>query len=123
MLDGLIAALTDPRLWLVVLIWVAIGVINKLVYYEAGERSGKAALEKIHGYTKERADRFHGYYDRWGSPLLLLSSIPVFGSVISVLAGIEGVAMLVFIILVVISSVVRNWLIILFASGLVQLFQ
>jgi len=121
MLDIIIDDLTDPRLWLVVLAWTAIGVLNKFVYYETGERSGKSALEKIHGYTPERADEFHHFYDRWGSPLLLFASIPVFGSVISVLAGVDNVAMLVFVVLVVISSLVRNWLIIILAGGVVQL--
>ena len=123
MLENLIANLTNPTLWIVVLVWTAIGVINKLIYYEAGERSGQAALEKIHGYTEERADRFYLHYDRWGSSLLLLASIPVFGSVISALAGMDGVGMFVFVALVVISNLIRNWLIIIFASGLVQSFQ
>ncbi len=121
MLDDQIAALTNPRLWLVVLIWVAIGVINKLIYYEAGERSGKVALEIIHGHTQERADRFFARYVPQGSPLLLLASIPVFGSVISVLAGVDGVAILVFITLAVISNLVRNWLIIILSGWIAQL--
>lgn len=123
MLESAVAALTNPSLWLVMLVWVAIGVINKSIYYEAGERSGKAALEKIHGYTQERADRFYAQYDHWGSPLLLLASIPVFGSVISVLAGVDRVAMLAFIVLVVISNLIRNWIIIILAGWIVQLFQ
>ena len=123
MLENLSAALTNPSLWLVVLIWTAIGVVNKLVYYEAGERSGKAGLEKVHGYTQERAERFYAHFNRWGSPLLLLASVPVFGSVISVLAGADGVAMFVFVVLVAISNLVRNWLIIILASWIVQLFQ
>ena len=123
MLEELAADLTNPTLWLIVLIWTAIGVINKTIYYEAGERSGKAGLEKVHGYTQERADRFYTQYDRWGSPLLLLASVPVFGSVISVLAGADGIAMFVFIVLVALSNFVRNWLIIIIASWIVQLFQ
>lgn len=122
-MENLIANLTNPTLWMVVLVWTALGVINKLVYYEAGERNGKSALEKIHGYSQERSDGFYAQYDRWGSPLLLLASIPVFGAAISMLAGADGVAMFVFVVLVVISSLVRNWLIILLASGVVQLFQ
>jgi membrane protein DedA with SNARE-associated domain len=123
MLDIMIADLTNTRLWVVVLIWVAIGVFNKLVYYEAGERGGKAALNKIHGYTPERAKKFHDLYDRWGSPLLLLASVPVIGSVITVLGGIGGVAMPVFIVMVVISNLVRNWLIIILSGGVMQLLQ
>lgn len=121
MVESVVAALTNPSLWLVVLVWVAIGVLNKMIYYEAGGRSGKTALEKIHGYTEERADKYYAHYDRWGSPLLLLASIPVFGSVISVLAGVNGVAMIVFIALVVISNLVRNWLIIILSGWIAQL--
>ena len=118
MSEDLIAVFTNPTLWVVVLVWTAIGVINKTIYYEAGQRSGKAALEKIHGYTRERADRFHSQYDRWGSSLLSPASIPVFGSVIAAMAGMDAVKILVFIVLVAISSLVHNWLIIFFASGL-----
>ena len=121
MLDNLIAALTNPTLWLIVLIWTAIGVFNKIIYYEAGERSGKVALEKIHGYSQERAARFYAQYDRWGSSLLLFSSIPIFGAVISVLAGVDRLAMFAFVVLVVISLLVRNWLIIIVSSGIVLL--
>jgi membrane protein DedA with SNARE-associated domain len=123
MLDTIVADLTNTRLWVVVLIWVAFGVINKLVYYEAGEHGGKTALNKIHGYTPERAEKFHNLYDRWGSPLLLLASVPVIGSVVTVLGGVGRVAMPVFIVMVVISNLVRNWLIIILSGGVVGLFE
>jgi len=123
MLDIIIADLTNPRLWLVMLIWVAIGVMNKLVYYEAGERTGEAALEKVHGYTAERAAQFNHLYDRWGVPLLLLSSVPVVGAAITVLAGVDKVSKLLFVILVAISNLVRNWLIIFLSGGVVALLE
>jgi membrane protein DedA with SNARE-associated domain len=123
MLDMIIADLTNARLWVVVLIWVAIGVFNKLVYYEAGERGGKAALNKIHGYTPEKADKYDQLYERWGLPLLLLASVPVIGAVITVLGGVGRVAMPVFIVMVVISNLVRNWLIIILSGGVMQLLQ
>ena len=121
MLDAIIADLTNPTYWLIVLILTAIGLFNKLVYYEAGERGGKTALNKVHGYTPERADKIHKLYDRWGSPLLLLASVPVIGSVVTVLGGVGRVALPVFIIMVVISNLVRNWLIIILSGGVVQL--
>ena len=121
MLDIIIADLTNTRLWIVVLIWVAIGVFNKVVYYKAGEKSGKAALNHVHGYTPEKADKYHQLYERWGSPLLLLASVPVIGSVVTVLGGVGRVALPTFIIMVVISNLVRNWLIIFLSGGVVQL--
>jgi len=121
MLDTIVADLTNGRLWLVVLVWTAIGVFNKLVYYEAGERGGNAALNKVHGFNQERADKFHNLYDRWGSILLLLASVPVIGSVVTVLGGVRRVAIPVFVIMVVISNLVRNWIIIILSGGVVQL--
>jgi membrane protein YqaA with SNARE-associated domain len=121
MLDAIIADLTNPTYWLIVLIITAIGLFNKLIYYKAGQRSGKAALNNIHGYTQERADELHHLYARWGSSLLLLASVPVIGSVATVLAGADGVALSVVVVFVVISNLVRNWLIVILAGGIVQL--
>jgi membrane protein YqaA with SNARE-associated domain len=53
--------------------------------------------------------------------LLLLASVPVIGSVITVLAGADVVAMPAFVVFVVISNLVRNWLIVILAGGIVQL--
>ena len=121
MLDAIIADLTNPTYWLIVLALTAIGLFNKLIYYEAGQRGGESALNKIHGYTQERADELHHLYDRWGSPLLLLASVPVIGSVTTVLAGADGVALPVLVVFVVISNLVRNWLIVILAGGIAQL--
>ena len=71
--------------------------------------------------SADGTEKFHHLYDRWGAPLLLLASVPVFGSVITVLAGVDGVAMLFLVVLVVISNLVRNWLIIFLSGGVVQL--
>ena len=51
----------------------------------------------------------------------MLASIPVIGSVITVLGGVGRVSMAIFIILVVFSNLIRNWLIIILSGGLVQL--
>ena len=121
MWDFLLASLTNPRLWVLVLGITIFGVIEKAVFYEAGKRSGKAALNKVHGYTEERAEKFHRLYERWGAVLLLLASVPVIGSVTTVLGGVSGVTLPVFIILVAISNLLRNWLLVLAAEGLVDL--
>ena len=123
MLEEIAADLTNPTLGLIVLIWTAIGVVNKLLYYEAGERGGEGALESVHGLTPERADEFTHLYDRWGAPLLLLASVPVLGAVITVLGAVNGVNMLAFVVMVVISNLIRNWLIVLLVDGTVQLLQ
>ena len=122
MLENLIADLTNPIYWLVVLAFTIFGVANRLVFYQAGKRKGKAALEHVHGYTPERANGLHSLYERWGSLLFLITSIPVIGSSLTVLSGMKGVSLPIFIVLTVISYLVRNWLIVLLSSGVVRLF-
>ncbi|KPK13065.1 MAG: hypothetical protein AMJ56_03625 [Anaerolineae bacterium SG8_19] len=123
MLENLVADLTNLTLWLVVLALTLIGVADRVVFYYAGKRGGKAALDKVHGYTQERADELHSLYERWGLLLLLLTSVPVIGSALTVLSGISHVAIALVIVMAVISYLIRNWLIVLFSSGVVHLFQ
>jgi membrane protein DedA with SNARE-associated domain len=123
MLANLIADLTNPSLWLVVLGLTIFGVADRLVFYYAGKRGGKAALDKVHGYTPERADQLHSLYERWGSFLLLITSVPVIGSSMTVLGGISDVAIPLFIVMAVISYMVRNWIIVFLSSGVVHLFS
>jgi membrane protein DedA with SNARE-associated domain len=99
------------------------GVVDRLVFYLAGKRGGKDALDKVHGYSPERVDELHSLYKRWGSLLFLITSVPVIGSSLTVLCGMKGFSLSIFIILAVISYLVRNWLIVLLSSGVVGLFQ
>ena len=121
--DNLIADLTNPIYWLVVLAFTIFGLANRLVFYHAGKRGGKDALDKVHGFSPERADKLHSLYERWGSLLFLITSVPVIGSSLTLLSGMKGVSVPIFIFLTVISYLVRNWLIVLLSSGVVQLFQ
>ena len=123
MLDNLIADLTNPIYWLVVLAFTIFGLANRLIFYYAGKRGGKDALDKVHGHTPERADQLHSLYDRWGSLLFLITSVPVIGSSLTVMGGMKGAALPLFIVFAVISYLVRNWLIVLLSSGVVDLFQ
>jgi membrane protein DedA with SNARE-associated domain len=123
MLENLIADLTNPVLWLIVLGMTIFGVADRLVFYYAGKRGGKDALDKIHGHSPERVDKLNSLYDRWRSFLFIITSVPVFGSSLTVLGGMKGVSIPLFIVFAVISYLIRNWLIVLLSSGAVQLFQ
>ena len=123
MLDNIIADLTNPTLWLVVLAMTLFGVADRLVFYRAGKHGGENALDKIHGYSPERSKQLQKLSDRWGAVLYLITSVPVIGSSLTVLYGMKGVSLPIFLILTVISYLVRNWLIVLLSSGVVQIFQ
>jgi membrane protein DedA with SNARE-associated domain len=120
MLDNLIADLTNPIYWLVVLAFTIFGLANRLVFYHAGKHGGKDALNKVHGFSPEGVDHLHSLYDRWGSLLFLITSVPVIGSALTVLGGMKGFSLPFFIVLAVISYLVRNWLIVILSNGVVQ---
>lgn len=123
MLDNLIADLTNPTLWLVVLAFTIFGLANRLIFYQAGKRGGIEALDKVHGYSPERVNQLHSLHDRWGSLLFLITSVPAIGSALTVLSGMKGVSLPIFIVIAVISYLARNWLIVLLSGGVVHLFQ
>lgn len=123
MLDNLIADLTNPVLWLIVLGITIFGVADRLVFYYAGKRGGDDALDKIHGHSPERVDKLNSLYDRWRMFLFMITSVPVIGSSLTVLGGMKGVSVPLFVVFAVISYLLRNWLIVFFSSGVVGLFQ
>ena len=123
MLENLIADLTNPIYWLVVLAFTIFGIANRLVFYQAGKHGGKDVLDKAHGYSPERAKKFHSLYDRWRSLIFLITSVPVIGSALTVLAGMKGVSLPIFIVFALISYLIRNWLIVILSSEVVHLFQ
>jgi membrane protein DedA with SNARE-associated domain len=117
------ASILNPFLLALVLAFTIFGMANRLIFYYAGKRGGKDSLDKVHGHTPERANQLRSLYDRWGSLLFLITSVPVIGSSLTVMGGMKSAALPLFIVFAVISYLVRNWLMVFFSSGVVQLFQ
>jgi membrane protein DedA with SNARE-associated domain len=122
MLEILLADLTDLRLWLVVLIVSAVGLIEKLAFYRAGKRSAGSGLSDIPGIDPERADRLETMFQTKGTYILLLASIPGIGAATTAVAGIVGVNIALFVVWVAISNLIRNWLIVILSGQLSILF-
>ncbi len=122
MLEILIADLTDLRLWLFVLIVTAIGLVEKLAFYRAGQRSADADLSSVPGINSERRARLETMFLTRGTYILLLASIPGIGAATTAVAGNVGVAIVAFVIWVTISNLIRNWLIVILSGQLAILF-
>jgi membrane protein YqaA with SNARE-associated domain len=101
--------LLDPTLWITVLIISLLGVVAKLAYYNVGKRGEDSVLEHIPRITPERWDSLATSYAKRGSVMLLLASIPIAGSAITVAAGAFETRVGIFVILVLISNLIRNW--------------
>ena len=107
MLDNLITDLTNPTLWLIVVGLTAFGVGYRLVLYHTGKRGGNDALDKVHGYSPERSDHLRSLHERWGLLIFLVTSVPEIGSSPTMLGVMKGVSLPIFIVLAVISYLVR----------------
>jgi membrane protein DedA with SNARE-associated domain len=121
-LDTLLSDFMDLRLWLFVLFVTAIGLIEKLAIYRAGQQAAGADLTNMPGVNQERRARLETLFEVRGSYILLLASIPGIGAVMAAVAGDVGVGAATFTILVAISILVRNWLIVILSGQLAALF-
>ena len=114
--------LTNPRVWLAVLGFSLVGIAISSGAYGAG-RGGKTAVrERFSQISDERWDQVQGWYDRWGSGILLMSAVPGLATVLTVGAGMFGIRLLPFLLWVSLSKVGRNWLIVLLLYGGYQRF-
>jgi membrane protein DedA with SNARE-associated domain len=123
MLDGLFDDLTSLRLWIIVLILSAIGIIEKTVIFYAGERKGDAVLDDLPGLTPGRKEQMKKLSERWGSIIMILASIPLVGSAVTAVSGIGHARRATFFLLVVISYLIRNWLIIILSGQVLSIFS
>ena len=105
--------LTDPKIWLVVLVLSVWGSVARLPNYFLGNR-GKEQIETLYPRIKpETWQRVLGYYERLGPLPLLISSIPLIGSLLTVTAGMAGIRRNSFLFWVGVSKIIRNWILVL----------
>jgi membrane protein YqaA with SNARE-associated domain len=109
--------LANPTAWLAVLAFSIVGIAIKVGSYHAGQRGGSAVRDRFSKIGAERWDQVKDWYDRWGSGLLLMSAIPGLGTLLTAGAGMSGIGFLPLLFWVGISTVTRNWLIVLLLYG------
>lgn len=119
---SVIDQLTDPHLWAVILLISLIGVVSKLVYYQVGKSGSHAVAERVPQVTPDRLSQVSAWFDRHGSRVLAISSVPGIGSALATVAGIAGIRILVFVIWVFFSGLVRNWLVVIIFGQTLSLF-
>ncbi|MGW8319491.1 MAG: hypothetical protein ACWGPS_09615 [Candidatus Promineifilaceae bacterium] len=122
MLDILVTDLTNPRLWLLVLLVSAVGLAEKLAIYRAGQRTAEADLTSLPGVNEERRARLETMFQTRGTYILLLASIPGVGAAMAAVSGNVGVATATFVLWATISLLVRNWLLVILSGQLSIVF-
>jgi membrane protein YqaA with SNARE-associated domain len=111
--------LSDLGPWSLVIIISLIGLLTKLVYFKIGNGGREAILEHIPKLEPERLADIENRYENGGSSILLLSSVPAVGSAIAAAAGMLETPVITFVVLVLISNLVRNTLVVfVFGQGI-----
>jgi membrane protein DedA with SNARE-associated domain len=115
--------LSDPRLWSIIILLSLIGVVSKLVYYQVGKSGSQAVAKRVPQVTPERLGQISGWFDKHGSRVLAISSVPGIGSALAAVAGIAGIRIIFFVVWVFFSGLVRNWLVVILFGQTLSLFS
>jgi membrane protein YqaA with SNARE-associated domain len=108
----MIDLLSDPKIWALVVGASILGAFARLANYYAGLR-GKEVIEKIYPQIEpERWQRILRLYERLGKLPLLISSIPIIGTLLTVGAGMAGISRNSFLFWVAFSKIIRNWILV-----------
>ena len=104
--------LIEPKAWLIVLLLSILGVVGNLALYRIGKGGVDAIRERFPQIKPEQWMRVKRLYDEHGSLALLLSGVPVLGSLLTTAAGAFNVRLFSFVLFVFFAKLVRNWLIV-----------
>jgi membrane protein YqaA with SNARE-associated domain len=109
--------------WRVVLVITLIslwGACGGLITYTVGKKGMPAVQSKFHQLDPDKLEHIGGLYHRWGSRLLLISMVPVMGTMIRLGAGIYGIRLVTFLFWSFVALLLRNWVLFLLANGVIQ---
>lgn len=113
------ALMVNWNAWLSILAISLWGAFGGLITYGIGKKGPRAIEAKVPQLDPEKLERFTGWYDRWGNPLLLVSMIPLVGTTIRLVAGIKGVKLVVFLAWSFVALFIRNWVLLILAQGII----
>lgn len=100
-----------------ILVLAALTLLSSVAKYRLGEAGLATVKSHFPQVSDERWDRVGGYFERWGSPVVFLSFLPVAAWIIPPAAGAYGVGFRAFLVWAFLAKVVRYWLLLLILSG------
>jgi membrane protein YqaA with SNARE-associated domain len=115
--------LLDPTAWLIVVVLSILGSAGNLALYQVGKQGVDAIRKRFPRIKDEQWQRVKDLYDTYGGWVLLLSGVPVLGSMLTTAAGAFGVPRPAFLLLVTIAKMLRNWLLAILLSGTYTYFK
>ena len=105
--------LLEPKAWLLVAVVTLVGTASNVILYKLGKEGTEIVLQRFPRIKPERLYRAQELVEERGSWILLLSGIPGLGAVLVTAAGILEVRLSAFLLWVLISLGLRNWLVLI----------
>lgn len=96
---------------------------GNLALCQIGKRGVDAIHERFPQVKPEQWQRDKRLYDQHGSLALLLSGVPVLGSLLTTAAGAFNVRPFTFVVLVFVATLVRSWLLAILFYGTYNHFR
>ena len=112
---------TDWRAWSIILVLSLLTLISATAKYRIGKGGLPVVKERFPQVDDAKWDRVGGYFDRFGSVVVLLSLVPVLAWVIPPAAGAYGVRFVPFLFFAFIAKLIRYWILFIIAYGGYQL--
>ena len=122
MLDRfLINLFLDWRIWAAVILLTGLTVVTSVAKYRLGRDGLDTVKERFPQVSEERWERVGNYFERYGSPVVLLAFLPLLAWIIPPAAGAYGVGFRPFLFWAFIAKMVRYWILIIIVIGLYEL--
>jgi membrane protein YqaA with SNARE-associated domain len=107
----------DWRPWVVILVLATLTLFSSVAKYRLGEAGLATVKSHFPQVSEERWERIGGYFERWGSPVVFLSFLPLAAWIIPPAAGAYGIGFRAFLFWAFVAKVVRYCLLLLILSG------
>ncbi len=111
----------DWRAWSLVLFLTILTLITSVAKYRLGKSGFETLKERYPQVSDERWQRVNSYFDRWGSPIVLFSFVPVLAWIIPPAAGAYGISFPPFLVWAFLAKMVRYWILLIIVVGGFQL--
>jgi len=115
--------ISNPVLWLAVLLLTVSGVAFSYVKYVFGKQGWAVVHKKYPNFDEERIDRLTNWYIVHGSVILLLSAIPGIDTLVTITAGAVGIRPIAFVVWVMLAKFARFSLLAVLFTGIITPFQ
>jgi membrane protein YqaA with SNARE-associated domain len=107
----------DWRAWLIIILLALVTQIMSLAKYRLGQAGLDVVIERYPQIPGERWNKLGEYFQRYGSPIVFLSFLPVLALIIPPAAGAYGVKLAPFLIFSFLGKMVRYWILAIILFG------